>query len=151
VFSQHPEAERLAAPRFVEMAAAGRKVPASRYLKGIEIVRAFRHTVAQAFRSIDLIMTPAAAALPWPAEDPFPPVIAGRSVGPRGHAVYTGWVNASGHPGIALPCAPSASNLPIGFQLIAPIGAEASLFRIAAQYEAAAPFADRWPVLAESG
>ncbi len=148
VFSQHPEAERLAAPRFVEMAAAGRKVPASRYLEGIEMVSAFRHTVAAAFRSVDLIMTPSAAALPWPADEPYPPFIAGRQVGPRGHAVYTGWVNAAGHSGIALPCAPSASGLPIGFQLIAPIGAEPLLFRVGAQYEAAAPFADRWPALA---
>jgi aspartyl-tRNA(Asn)/glutamyl-tRNA(Gln) amidotransferase subunit A len=73
-------------------------VPASRYLQGIETVRAFRRDVCEAFADFDLIMTPSAAALPWPADEEYPRTIAGRDVGPRGHAVYTGWVNACGHP-----------------------------------------------------
>jgi aspartyl-tRNA(Asn)/glutamyl-tRNA(Gln) amidotransferase subunit A len=78
----------------------------------------------------------------------FPATIAGRAVGPRGHAVYTGWVNACGHPAINLPCTPASSGLPIGFQLVGRYGDDELLLRIAARYQAHTPFADRWPALA---
>ena len=149
VFERHPELERSAAAKFVAMAQAGRAVPARSYLQGIEAVRAFRRDVVDAYTDCDVIMTPSAAALPWPAGNEFPRTIAGREVGPRGHAIFTGWVNACGHPAISLPCAPSRAGLPIGFQIVGRYGEDEALFRLAAQYEAAAPFADRWPALAE--
>ena len=150
VFARNPGAESLAGKKFIEMAGVGRNISAARYLEGIETVRAFRREVGGAFEYFDLIMTPTAAALPWPAAEPFPTTIAGREVGARGHAVYTGWVNACGHPAISLPCAPAKSGLPIGFQLIARYGEDELLFGVAAQYQRAMPFEERWPALAES-
>jgi aspartyl-tRNA(Asn)/glutamyl-tRNA(Gln) amidotransferase subunit A len=151
VFDLFPGAESAAAPTFVAMAEAGRKVPAARYLQGIEAVRAFRGAVTAAFEGFDVLMTPSAAALPWPADEPFPTRIDGREVGPRGHAIYTGWVNACGHPAISLPGMPSRSGLPIGFQLIARYADDALLFRIAAQYQRAVPFHKRWPAFPGDG
>ena len=150
VFDQNPSAQALAAPRFADMAEAGRAVSAARYLQGIEAVRAFRSEVAAAFADFDLLLTPSAAARPWPADELFPPRIDGQEVGPRGHALYTGWVNACGHPAINLPCSPARDGVPIGFQLIAPYAEDEILFRIAAQYQRAFPFYQRWPALAES-
>jgi len=143
-----PDAQRLASERFAAMAAEGRAVPAHRYLAALDGLAAFRRTVSDAFRDLDVIMTPSADALPWPAEQPYPTVIDGQAVGPRGHAVYTGWVNACGHPGISVPSAPSRRGLPIGFQLVADFGADALLIELARRYEAAHPFAGRWPALA---
>jgi aspartyl-tRNA(Asn)/glutamyl-tRNA(Gln) amidotransferase subunit A len=94
-----------------------------------------------------VLLLPAAAALPWPAAEAYPPVIDGQEVGPRGHAVYTGWVNAAGLPGLALPAEPARDGLPIGVQLIGPYGADERLFDLGAAYEAAAPWAQRWPSL----
>ncbi|HEX6138596.1 MAG TPA: amidase [Casimicrobiaceae bacterium] len=148
VFEREPEVERFAADKFVAMARAGRAVPAHRYLAGIEAVRALRREATDAYADFDAILTPSAAALPWPANDEYPRTIAGRDVGPRGHAVFTGWVNACGHPAISLPCAPADNGLPIGFQLVGRYGEDDTLFRLAAQYERAAPFAQRWPPLA---
>jgi Asp-tRNA(Asn)/Glu-tRNA(Gln) amidotransferase A subunit family amidase len=39
--------------------------------------------------------------------------------------------------------------LPISFQLVGRYGEDEALFRLATQYEAAAPFADHGPALAE--
>jgi aspartyl-tRNA(Asn)/glutamyl-tRNA(Gln) amidotransferase subunit A len=151
LFERDPDTRRLAQPKFVEMADAGRAVPAARYFRGIEAVRLFRHDVTAAFAEFDLIMTPSAAALPGPAEQSHPATIAGEAVGPRGHAVYTGWVNACGHPAISVPCAPSHTGLPIGFQLVGRYGDDERVLQVAAQYESAAPFSQRWPELAEQG
>ncbi|HET7731479.1 MAG TPA: amidase [Usitatibacter sp.] len=148
VMALHPGKEALLGPRFQAMLAQGRTVTAGRYLEGLEIFEGLRRESVALFSRWDAVMTPSAAALPWPAEQPYPTAIDGREVGPRGHAVYTGWVNACGIPAIALPCAPSREGLPIGFQLAAGFGRDEALLALAARYEAAAPWSDRWPPLA---
>jgi aspartyl-tRNA(Asn)/glutamyl-tRNA(Gln) amidotransferase subunit A len=55
----------------------------------------------------------------------------------RSHPI-TGPFNATGHPGLALPCGFGASGLPLGLQLIGPSYAEPMLLRIAQAYEQAA-------------
>ena len=58
---------------------------------------------------------------------------------------YTSPYNVSGQPGIALPLHWTADDMPVGIQLIAPIGREDLLIRVAAQLEAAQPWKDRIP------
>ena len=74
-----------------------------------------------------------------------PESIDGKSVGPRGHAVFTAFANAGGLPGISVPCRASQTGLPIGIQLVGPYGADELLLSLAAQFERAHPWADRWP------
>lgn len=149
LLQRHPKARTELAAKFVEMGDRGAAVPGSRYLEVLELIDGFRRDVAEAFRGIDVIMTPSAAALPWPADVPYPGTIDGQTVGPRGHAVYTGWVNACGHPGINLPASVAPNGLPIGFQIVGDFGADAQLLRLAAAYERTAPWSDRWPALAD--
>ena len=104
-----------------------------------------RERLGETFAQYDVMLTPSAAALPWPAQEVYPSTIAGKEAGPRGHAVYTAFVNAAGCAAVSLPCEPSASGLPIGFQLVAPAGNDERLCVLASEYEAAAPWADRWP------
>lgn len=130
-------------PDIRAMAEAGAALPAPRHLDVLTMAAALREDLAALFTRHDLILTPSAAALPWPAEEVYPPVIAGMPVGPRGHAIFTGFVNAAGCPAISIPCRPSAAGLPIGFQLAAPWGGDERLVGIAAAYEQAHP----WPML----
>lgn len=148
VMSMHPGKESLLGPRFRAMLEQGRQISAARYLEGVEIFEKLRRDAVDVFARYDFVMTPSAAALPWPAETPFPDTIAGEKVGPRGHAVYTGWVNACGIPAINLPCAPSHEGLPIGFQVAAGFGGDEKLLDLAARFEARAPWRERWPRLA---
>jgi len=58
---------------------------------------------------------------------------------------YTQIFNASGHPGMSVPLWWSEAGLPIGTQFISRLGEEDTLFRLAAQLEAARPWWDRRP------
>jgi len=104
----------------------------------VDAMMAFRQVYLQLainFEKYDFVMTPSAGAMPWKAEN----------FGPAYHRAFTGFVNAAGLPGISIPCDPAADGMPIGFQLIAPFGADWDLLSVAKQYEEAYPWADRWP------
>ena len=58
---------------------------------------------------------------------------------------FTPAFNMSGQPAISLPLHWNADGLPIGVQLVAAYGREDVLIRVAAQLEAAHPWADRHP------
>ncbi|MCD1641687.1 amidase [Aurantimonas coralicida] len=137
-------------PKYVAMARRGAERSASDLLAILETVAALRRQTSERFADFDLILMPSCAAMPWAADTPFPDRIDGHTVGPRGHAVYTGWVNAAGLPAIALPCPVPPGTLPIGVQLIGDRGAEPTLLALAAAYEERCPWDDRWPDIAAS-
>jgi amidase len=58
---------------------------------------------------------------------------------------FTAAFNATGQPAISLPLHWSEAGLPIGVQLVAPLGREDLLLRVAAQLEQAVAWADRIP------
>jgi aspartyl-tRNA(Asn)/glutamyl-tRNA(Gln) amidotransferase subunit A len=147
LFAQHPDWAAQASPKYHAMAELGRALPAARLWQIVEQVRQLRRDTADLFERYDAIVMPSVAALPWPVEQDYPPQIDGQPVGPRGHAVYTGWVNAAGLPALALPCEPSREGLPIGLQLVGPYGSDDALLDFGAAFEAAHPWAQRWPAL----
>jgi Asp-tRNA(Asn)/Glu-tRNA(Gln) amidotransferase A subunit family amidase len=61
---------------------------------------------------------------------------------------FTVWFNLTGQPAMMLPIGVSAQGLPIAVQCVARYGDEATLFRLAAQLEAARPWIGRRPALA---
>ena len=63
---------------------------------------------------------------------------------------FTVWFNLTGQPALMLPLGTSETGLPLGTQLVARFGDEATLFRLAAQLEIARPWFDRKPALVTS-
>jgi aspartyl-tRNA(Asn)/glutamyl-tRNA(Gln) amidotransferase subunit A len=138
---------KLLTPAAIANADAGRTLPATALFELLRLVDDMKSRLGEVFADHDLLLTPAAAALPWPADQTHPTRIAGREVGPRGHALFTGFVNAAGLPAIALPCAPSATGLPNGMQLIARWGDDGALCAVAQGYASRFPWQHRWPAL----
>lgn len=125
-----------------------RRLSAVDYAAALAASYQFRRDVQQWWADgWDLLVTPTLAEPPPPiAEfvdvpgDPSAPMRrAGRWVG------FTPAFNMSGQPAISLPLHWNAAGLPIGVQLVAAYGRENVLVRVAAQLEAAHPWADRHP------
>lgn len=123
----------------VANAEAGAAMPATELVELAFAMAELRNALARLFEDHDMILTPAAAALPWPLGLTHPPEIAGRAVGPRGHALFTGFVNAAGLPALAFPCRPAPDGLPIGAQLIGAWGTDALLCAAVAHIETTWP------------
>ncbi|MGE0223001.1 MAG: amidase, partial [Acetobacteraceae bacterium] len=130
-----------------QAAALGAGMNAATLFAALDAASALRRRLGVFFASHDLILTPAAAALPWPAPETHPPEIDGRTVGPRGHAVFTAFANIAGLPGVAVPGPPSAGGLPIGVQLVGKLGADGLLLAVAEQVARAHPEYTGWPDL----
>jgi len=142
-----PRFRELASKRLVDMAEEGSRASAEDLFRALAEIARMRERLGESFAEYDVMLTPSTAALPWPAHEVYPSTIAGKEAGPRGHAVYTAFVNAAGCAAVSLPCEPSAAGLPIGFQLVAPAGHDERLCVLAYEYETAAPWAGQWPPL----
>ena len=106
----------------------------------------FREQMRSFMERYDLLVSP---VLPVPAFDVgvnVPPQI------PAANAVswvtYTYPFNLTGQPGASLPVGWTQDGLPVGLQLISKSLCEADIFRLAAAFEAARPWADRKPPMA---
>jgi aspartyl-tRNA(Asn)/glutamyl-tRNA(Gln) amidotransferase subunit A len=135
----------LVGPALQQMAEQGNGHSAADHVDALAATDRLKRALAAIFTKFDVVMTPAAAALPWPANQSHPASIAATPVGPRGHAVFTGFANIAGCPGLALPCAPASSGLPIGLQLVAAPGNDEGVIALANKYEAAQPWLERRP------
>lgn len=131
-----PEMSEKASSKYLDMADQGAAVFASEFYGALDQVRELRAAASLFFADWDAIMIPSSAAQPWAADQPYPPTIDGQDVGPRGHAIYTGWVNAAGLPAINLPAQRHDDGMPIGFQLIGDMFSEDMLLGLGADYEA---------------
>ncbi|MGV3634068.1 MAG: amidase [Pseudorhodoplanes sp.] len=135
LMARHGDQDDLIGPALAEMARNGRRYSAADYLAALDAIKAVGRDFDAVFARVDYLLTPTAAALPWPATEVYPPVIDGQAVGPRGHAVFTPFANALGLPAVSLPARASASGLPIGVQLVAAPGRDAELLAFARHCE----------------
>jgi aspartyl-tRNA(Asn)/glutamyl-tRNA(Gln) amidotransferase subunit A len=91
-----------------------------------EASHAIRRSAAAFLQDYDLLLTPTTPCVAWPANDLGPARIAGLTVAPRAHAVFTPFFNHALAPALSLPCGVGRDNLPVGLQLIARRGCDRS-------------------------
>lgn len=96
---------------------------------------------------VDVVMTPGLARTALPAEGGFgkPLPIAFNIAG--GFTPWTPPFNFTGQPAIAIPAGLGSDGLPLSVQLIGKPAAESTLYALAAQIEAARPWAESRPTI----
>jgi len=124
---------------------AGLFLPAVDYLKGQRVRRAVRKAWARTFASVDCLLTPASQAVATRFGAQTVDLPGGPT--PILHA-YLGLLlpfNLSGHPAMAVPCGLSQEGLPIGMQLVGRPFDEATILRVAHQYQQRTDWHRRFP------
>jgi amidase len=120
-----------------------------KYLSAHARLESVARSIVQALEPYDVVLTPALARRPVPIGE-----IHGLGPDPMGNfrksgyfTPFTAIVNVTGQPAIALPLYHGDDGLPASVQLIGPPAREEVLLGLAAQLEAALPWADRRPTL----
>jgi aspartyl-tRNA(Asn)/glutamyl-tRNA(Gln) amidotransferase subunit A len=144
LLAHHPDWKSEVSPAIADMAAAGDHHTARDYLNALDTIGAMERSFESLFERYDFLITPATAAMPWPARESHPSTIDGKTVGPRGHAVFTPFANALGLPAISLPCRVEGGALPVGLQIVAARDRDGALLAFARTYEKQL-FEHRWP------
>ena len=113
-------------------------------------LQAYARAIVRWARPYDALLTPALAQPPLPIGtlDPCGPDPAGTFERSGHFTPYTAICNVTGSPAISLPLYAREDGLPLAVQLIGRPAQEGALLALAAQVEAAAPWAGRRPALA---
>ena len=153
--ASHPTAGRPAREGEVERitwltAKLGESASAADYLRATQTAHRLGRQMAAFHSEWDVLLTPGLATLPpklgWidmmmdDLQEYWRRVFA--------LSPFTVWFNITGQPALMLPIGQSPGGLPVGVQLVARYGDEATLFRLGAQLEAARPWFGRKPALA---
>jgi len=110
------------------------------------------HRVRAFMETRELLILPTVAVPPFPVEQPYPTHINGKPLDN-----YTQWffltygITVTGLPVISVPCGFTKGGLPVGLQIVGRRRQEAMVLRAAAAFEAAAPWADKFPPVVTGG
>ncbi len=129
------------------LAEMGASVTAVQYLAAMESLSLLNRRLAAWWLDHDVLVTPVVPEPPFPLgtfaptdDDPMRGFTRSAEIVP-----FTVPFNVSGQPAISVPTGWTDDGLPIGVQLVAAYGREDLLLAVAAQLEAALPWADRRP------
>jgi amidase len=136
----------LLTPLNRELVELARATSAEDYGRAVARLQAVARRVVAFWQEFDVVVTPTLA---------MTPVRIGWQEGPGGaveqllrntaFTPFTAIANLTGLPAMSLPLHWSKDGIPVGVQAIGPPAGEALLLRLAAQVEAARPWADRRP------
>jgi amidase len=124
-----------------------RQFSANDYAEAINAVHRTGRVVGRFFTRYDLLLTPTMCTPPHKLGEisMMRTDIEAYHQTVSGDVAFTSPFNTSGNPAMSVPLHWSPEGLPVGVQFVAPFGDEATLFRLAAQLEAAQPWANRRP------
>ncbi len=128
----------------------GQRVSGADYVRATQAAHRLGRQMAAFHEAWDVLLTPGLATLPPPLG--WIDMMLG-DVDEYWRRVFhfspfTVWFNLTGQPALMLPIGVASTGVPVAAQLVARYGDEATLFRLAAQLEAARPWFDRRPALA---
>ena len=128
----------------------GEQLAAADYVRATQTAHRLGRQMAAFHAQWDVLLTPGLATLPVPLgyidmmmedHDEY-----WRRV--FHFSPFTVWFNITGQPAMMLPLTRASTGMPMATQLVGRYGDEATVFRLAAQLEAARPWFDRKPPLA---
>jgi aspartyl-tRNA(Asn)/glutamyl-tRNA(Gln) amidotransferase subunit A len=130
-------------PQTLKRIQAGADITASALSQARQQLQVIRHSVAKAFETVDLLITPTTCVPPFTIADLADPgtlrdkeLLMLRNTRP---------FNAFGLPTISVPCGFTRNGLPIGLQITGPSGDDATVLRLAYAYEKATDWHQRKP------
>ncbi|HET6793503.1 MAG TPA: amidase, partial [Acidimicrobiales bacterium] len=137
-------------PMNATLAALGNSITATQWLTGLEAVQSWSRRMAASWSEFDVLLLPVTPEPPVPlgtmapdAKDPFELLADLTRM-----VAFTIPFNLTGEPAMSLPLHRTADGLPVGVQLVAPMGREDVLFRLAGQLEQARPWSHHRPAVA---
>jgi amidase len=142
----HPVDEALMTPLNRGLAESARTTSAIDYARAVASLQALARRIVAFWNDVDVVLTPTLALPPVPigwqdaVEGPIAQLLRNTEFTP-----FTAVVNLTGQPAMSLPLHWSESGLPIGVHAIGPPAGDALLLSLAAEIEAAAPWAARRP------
>jgi aspartyl-tRNA(Asn)/glutamyl-tRNA(Gln) amidotransferase subunit A len=92
-----------------------------------------------------VLLCPSVAVPPFEVGIEGPTQIAGQTVDRRVWLALTPLFNLTGQPAATVPCGFTNDGLPIGLQIVGRRFAEDTVLRASAAFEAARPWAQKWP------
>ncbi|HYI75337.1 MAG TPA: amidase [Gaiellaceae bacterium] len=144
----HPVDPALLTPLNRGLVESARAASAADYARAVAQLQALARRIVSFWSEVDVLITPTLALPPVPigwqeeVEGPIEQLLRNTEFTP-----FTAVANLTGQPAMSLPLHWSDDGLPIGVQAIGPPADDALLLRLAAQVEAAQPWAERRPPL----
>lgn len=128
-------------------ATMGDSVSAAMYLSAVTSLQRMARDIARFMQDYDVWLTATLGEPPLPIGelDPKPDNPMWSMMRAGAYVPYTPICNMTGQPAMSVPLFWNDAGLPIGSHFVGRFGDEATLFRLAAQLEAARPWADRHP------
>ncbi len=156
------------------LALIGRSISGPDYSSAVRYLQRTSRHIAEFFERYQVHVTPVVAAPPFPHGALQPPpseraamtvlgalrasrVMKAMGALERAAGTVFDWMsftpvaNATGQPAMSVPLSWNDAGLPIGVHFVGRYADEATLFRLAAELELAAPWREKWPELRESG
>ena len=134
----------------LELVEAGRRISAADYCLAVTGLHRVCAAIGSVFERFDIVLTPTLAQPPlrhgdFPEHTDTGPVMRDYIDAYLSWMPYTHVFNVSGSPAMSAPLHWNDNGLPIGLQFAAAPAAEATLFRLAGQLEAATAWTNRHP------
>jgi len=123
---------------------------AEQFTDALMVRKAVQNKMWRLMQNFDLLVTPTLAVPPFEVGIQGPTTIEGREVEPFEWLHFTYPLNFTGQPAASVPAGWTEDGLPVGMQLIGRHLDDATVLRASAAFEAAAPWAQRWPAMVTS-